>query len=45
MVRRRRLICQYVVKLSERLEKLCKLVQDSVRKLDIKQNAYFAKRA
>ena len=31
---------QYVVDLRERLEKTCKLAQDNVRKLDIKQNAF-----
>ena len=36
---------QYVVDLRERLEKTCKLAQDNVRKLDIKQNAFYDKRA
>ena len=31
---------QYVIDLRERLEKTCKLVQDNVRKLDIKQNVF-----
>ena len=40
-----RLTYQYVIDLRERLEKTCKLAQDNVRKLDIKQNAYYDKRA
>ena len=36
---------QYVVDLRERLEKTCKLAQDNVRKLDIKQNTFYDKRA
>ena len=36
---------QYVINLRERLEKTCKLAQDNVRKLDIKQNAFYDKRA
>ena len=40
-----RLTYQYVIDLRERLEKTCKLVQDNVRKLDIKQNAFYDKRA
>ena len=36
---------QYVIDLRERLEKTCKLAQDNVRKLDIKQNAFYDKRA
>ena len=40
-----RLTYQYVVDLKERLEKTCKLAQDNVRKLDIKQNAFYDKRA
>ena len=35
-----RLTYQYVIDLRERLEKTCKLAQDNVRKLDIKQNAF-----
>ena len=31
--------------LRKRLEKTCKLAQDNVRKLDIKQNAFYEKRA
>ena len=38
-----RLTYQYVIDLRERLEKTCKLVQDNVRKLDIKQNAFYDK--
>ena len=38
-----RLTYQYVIDLRERLEKTCKLPQDNVRKLDIKQNAYYDK--
>ena len=38
-----RLTYQYVVVLRERLEKTCKLAQDNVRKLDIKQNAFYDK--
>ena len=34
-----------MVDLRERLEKICKLAQDNVRKLDIKQNAFYDKRA
>ena len=40
-----RLTYQYVMKIWERLEKTCKLAQDKVRKLDIKQNAFYDKRA
>ena len=40
-----RLTYQYVIDLRERLEKTCKLAQDNVRKLDIKQNAFYDKRA
>ena len=40
-----RLTYQYVTDLRERLEKTCKLAQDNVRKLDIKQNAFYDKRA
>ena len=40
-----RLTYQYVNDLRERLEKTCKLAQDNVRKLDIKQNAFYDKRA
>ena len=40
-----RLTYQYVIDVRERLEKTCKLVQDNVRKLDIKQNAFYDKRA
>ena len=36
---------QYVIDLRELLEKTCKLAQDNVRKLDIKQNAFYDKRA
>ena len=36
-----RLTYQYVIDLRERLEKTCKLAQDNVRKLDIKQNAFY----
>ena len=36
---------QYVIDLRERLEKTCKLAQDNVRQLDIKQNAFYDKRA
>ena len=39
-----RLTYQYVTDL-EHLEKTCKLAQDNVRKLDIKQNAFYDKRA
>ena len=39
-----RLTYQYVIDLRERLE-TCKLAQDNVRKLDIKQNAFYDKRA
>ena len=42
---RARLTYQYIVDLRERLEKTCKLAQDNVRKLDIKQNAFYDKRA
>ena len=35
-----KLTYQYVIDLRERLEKTCKLAQDNVRKLDIKQNAF-----
>ena len=34
-----------MIDLRERLEKTCKLAQDNVRKLDIKQNAFYDKRA
>ena len=34
-----------MVDLRERLEKTCKLAQDNLRKLDIKQNAFYDKRA
>ena len=40
-----RLTYQYVIDLKERLEKTCKLAQDNVRKLDIKQKAFYDKRA
>ena len=40
-----RLTYQYVIDLRERLEKACKLAQDNVRKLDLKQNAFYDKRA
>ena len=40
-----RLKYQYVIDLRECLEKTCKLAQDNVRKLDIKQNAFYEKRA
>ena len=40
-----RLSYQYVTDLRERLQKTCKLAQDNVRKLDIKQNAFYDKRA
>ena len=40
-----RLTYQYVIDLRERLEKTCKLAQDNVRSLDIKQNAFYDKRA
>ena len=40
-----RLTYQYVIDLRKRLEKRCKLAQDNVRKLDIKQNAFYDKRA
>ena len=40
-----RLTYQYVVDLMERLEKTCKLAQDNVGKLDLKQNAFYDKRA
>ena len=36
---------QYVVDLRARLQKTCKLAQDNVRKLDIKQNVFYDKRA
>ena len=39
-----RLTYQYVTDLRERLEKTCNLAQDNVRKLDIKQNAFYDKR-
>ena len=39
-----RLTYQYVIDLRERLEKTCKLAQDNVRKLDIKQTAFYDKR-
>ena len=35
---------QYVFELKERLEQTCKLAQDNVRKLEIKQNAICDKR-
>ena len=38
-----RLTYQYVIALRERLEKTCKLAQDNVRKLDIKQNVFYDK--
>ena len=34
---------QNIVELREQLKKTCKLAQDSVRKFDIKQNAYYDK--
>ena len=40
-----RLTYQFMIDLRERLEKTCKLAQDNVRKLDIKQNAFYDKRA
>ena len=40
-----RLTYQYVIDLRERFEKTCKLAQDNVRKLDIKHNAFYDKRA
>ena len=40
-----RLSYQYVIDLRERLEKTCKLAKDNVRKLDIKQNVFYDKRA
>ena len=40
-----RLTYQYVIDLRVCLEKTCKLAQDNVRKLDIKQNAFYDKRA
>ena len=40
-----RLTYQYVIDLRERLEKTCKLAQDNVRRMDIKQNAFYDKRA
>ena len=40
-----RLTYQYVIDLRERLEKTCTLAQDNVRRLDIKQNAFYDKRA
>ena len=40
-----RLTYQYVTDPRERLEKTCELSQDNVRKLDIKQNAFYDKRA
>ena len=36
-----RLTYQYLIDLRERLEKTRKLAQDNVRKLDIKQNAFY----
>ena len=36
---------QYVVDLRGRLEKLCKFAQDNVRRMDIKQNAFYDKLA
>ena len=36
---------QYVIDLKERLERTCKLAQDIVRKMDVKQNASYDKRA
>ena len=42
---RARLTYQYVVDLRERLEKTCKLAQDNVRKLGIKQKAFYDKRS
>ena len=38
-----RLTYQYVIDLRERLEKTCKLAQDNIRKLDLKQNAFYDK--
>ena len=35
---------QYVIELRQRLEQTCKLAQDSVRKLDIKQKVFYDKR-
>ena len=40
-----RLTYQHVIDLRERLEKTCKLAQDNVRKLEIKQNAFYDKRS
>ena len=40
-----RLTYQYVIDQRERHEKTCKLAQDNVRKLDIKPNAFYDKRA
>ena len=40
-----RLMYQYVIDLKERLEKTCKLAQNNVRKLDVKQNVFYDKRA
>ena len=40
-----RLTYQYVIDLRESLEKTCKLAQDNVRKLDIKRNDFYDKRA
>ena len=40
-----RITYQYVTVLRERLEKTCKLAHDNVRKLDIKQNSFYDKRA
>ena len=36
-----RLTYPYVIDLRERLEKICKVAQDNVRKLDIKKNVFF----
>ena len=41
---RARLTYQYEADLREHLEKACKLALDNVRKLDIKQNAFYDKR-
>ena len=40
-----RLTYQYVIDLKEHLEKTCKLAKENVQKLDIKQNAFYDKRA
>ena len=36
---------QYVTRLRERLEQTCKLVNDILKKMQIKQKAYFDRRA